>query len=33
MIIDFNLKNRYEFRFLLFDNYVNFEGCPCDINI
>ena len=43
MIIDLNIKNRYEFRFLLFDDYLNFEGenfegenfkgCPCDIYI
>ena len=36
MIIDLNIKNRYEFRFLLFDDYLKFEGenfenCPCDI--
>ena len=36
MIIDLNIRNRYEFRFLLFDDYLNFEGenfenCPCDI--
>ena len=43
MIIDLNIKNRYEFRFLLFDDYLNFEGenfegenfkgCSCDIYI
>ena len=33
MIIDLNIKNQYEFRFLLFDDYLNFEDCSCDIYI